>query len=293
MPGGAATAPPPIDASLVVRLLEERLPQWAGLPVRPVAVQGHDNRTFRVGDAWAVRLPSAERYAARLAEEVVWLPRLAPLLPLPIPVPLALCEPAHGYPWRWSIYRWLPGESTSVAEIPDRARFARDLAGFLSALWSIDGRGGPSPGPDNFHRGGDLAVYDTETLACLRGSRDLATANRAASVWERALAARGPAPTVWVHGDVSPANLLVAAGRLAGVVDFGQLAVGDPACDAAIASTFFAGESRAAFRSALDIDSATWDRARGWCLWKTLLALAQAPHAACARRTLEALLDDD
>ncbi len=64
------------------------------------------------------------------------------------------------------------------------------------------------------------------------------------------------------------------ASELCAVIDFGQLAVGDPACDLAIAWTFFDAESRAVFRSALGLDAATWARARGWVLWKALIVLA-------------------
>jgi aminoglycoside phosphotransferase (APT) family kinase protein len=69
--------------------------------------------------------------------------------------------------------------------------------------------------------------------------------------------------------------VLVSQGRLAAVIDFGCLGVGDPACDLAIAWTFFAGESREAFRSTLPLDAATWARGRGWALWKSLITLAQ------------------
>jgi len=81
---------------------------------------------------------------------------------------------------------------------------------------------------------------------------------------------------VWVHGDVTATNLLVADGRLAGVLDFGCVAVGDPACDLAIAWTLFHGDSRTAFRDRLAVDDETWTRGRGWALWKALITLAQA-----------------
>jgi aminoglycoside phosphotransferase (APT) family kinase protein len=74
---------------------------------------------------------------------------------------------------------------------------------------------------------------------------------------------------------VAPSNLLVRDGRLAAVIDFGCSAVGDPACDLAIAWTFFAGESRQLFQKALPFDDATWARGRGWTLWKALITAAQ------------------
>ncbi|HEY8120995.1 MAG TPA: aminoglycoside phosphotransferase family protein [Myxococcota bacterium] len=290
MTRGGARADVAIDASLAARLVRAQFPQWADLPVRAVAVQGHDNRTFRLGDALSVRLPSAERYAAQIEREAAWLPRLAARLPLPIPVPVALGAPGPGYPWRFSINPWLAGDSATVAAVADRTRFARDLAAFLNALAAIDASEGPAPGPDNFFRGGDLAVYDGETRACIRRCGDRLDARAATRVWESALAARAPAPPVWVHGDVAASNLLVAGGELCAVIDFGQLAVGDPACDVAIAWTFFSAESRAALRSDLARDDATWARGRGWCLWKALLTLSAAPADPAARRILDAVL---
>jgi aminoglycoside phosphotransferase (APT) family kinase protein len=78
-----------------------------------------------------------------------------------------------------------------------------------------------------------------------------------------------------VHGDITNSNLLVMNGRLSAVLDFGCSAVGDPACDLAIAWTYFEGESRRAFRDALTLDEGTWARGRGWALWKALITHAK------------------
>ena len=81
-------------------------------------------------------------------------------------------------------------------------------------------------------------------------------------------------PPVWVHGDISQGNLLVRNGQLCAVIDFGQLTVGDPACDLAITWTFFQGESRKIFRTFLALDANTWARGRAWTLWKALVIAA-------------------
>ena len=131
-----------IDVSLVRRLIADQFPHWADLAIGPVRNSGHDNRTFRLGDEMSVRLPSAERYAAHVKTEWVWLARLAPHLPLPIPIPVALGEPGHGYPWYWLINRWLEGESAGVGQIGELRQFAEDLANFLNALQRVDTKGG-------------------------------------------------------------------------------------------------------------------------------------------------------
>jgi aminoglycoside phosphotransferase (APT) family kinase protein len=270
---------PAIDAVLVARLVAEQFPQWAGLPIRPVTLGGWDNRTFHLGERMTVRLPSAGRYAVQVEKEQRWLPRLAPGLPLPIPVPLAMGEPGQGYPWPWSIYGWLDGETASAAAIDDRLRFATDLAGFLSALQRIDATGGPAAGPHSFWRGGPLATYDAETRTAIAALDGRIDARAVTAVWQAALAAAWDGPPVWAHGDMAAGNLLVEGGRLSAVIDFGCSCVGDPACDLAIAWTFFEGDAREAFRAALPLDPGTWARGRGWTLWKALIVHAALPGA--------------
>lgn len=264
-----------IDTALVRRLIAAQFPQWADLPIRPVEVGGVDNRTFHLGPRMTVRLPSAARYTLQVEKEHRWLPKLAPLLPLPIPVPLAKGAPAEGYPWQWSVYRWIEGETATAERIADLGEFATTLAEFLIALRRIDPTGGPPPGQHNFFRGGPLTVYEAETrqaLAALDGKIDTGAAS---AVWEAALAATWHGPPVWFHGDVAAGNLLVGDGRLSAVIDFGTSGVGDPSCDLAIAWTLFEGTSRDAFRAALQLDDATWARGRGWTLWKALITLAE------------------
>ena len=286
-----------IDAALVRRLIAAQFPPWADLPVRPVEAGGWDNRTFRLGPRMTARLPSAEPYALQVEKEHRWLPKLAPLLPLPVPVPLAKGAPAGGYPWQWSVYRWLEGEPASVGGIADLRRFATDLAEFLNALRRSDPTGGPPPGRHNFFRGGPLTVYDAETrqaIAALEGRVDTGAAS---AVWQAALGAKWDGSPVWFHGDVAAGNLLIEDGRLGAVIDFGTSGVGDPACDLAIAWTLFGGESRDAFRAAMGLDDATWARGRGWTLWKALITLAEhidtdPSQAAGARRVIDEVLAD-
>lgn len=268
-----------IDTALVGRLIAGQFPQWAHLPIQPVRPGGWDNRTFHLGDAMTVRLPSAAHYAKQVEKEQQWLPRLAPHLPLPIPTPLAMGAPAEGYPWSWSIYRWLNGGPASVVPIADRRLFATDLARFLTALQRIDAAGGPPAGRHNFYRGGPLATYDAETKQAIDALGDKIDGQAASQVWEAALAATWNGPPVWVHGDVAAGNLLVEDGRLSAVIDFGSSSIGDPACDLAIAWTFLEGDSREAFRGALPLDAATWARGRGWTLWKALIVSAALPGA--------------
>lgn len=275
------------SAALVARMIAAQFPRWAGLPVRAVVPGGHDNRTFRLGDAMSVRIPSAARYVAAVEKEAKWLPLLKPHLPLPIPAPLALGAPQEGCPYPWSVLEWIDGAPVSRETIADQDALARDLAAFLRALYAIDPADGPLAGEHNFYRGGDLSVYDEETRKCLAALPSRADAEKAARLWRLALASRWQNRPVWVHGDVAVGNLLARGGKLCGVVDFGSSGVGDPACDLVMAWTFFGDASRRAFRDAMAMDEDTWLRARGWALWKALIT--DTPEA---RSILQTILRD-
>ncbi len=286
-----------ITVSLVRRLVVSQFPQWAEHPITPVAVSGWDNRTFHLGDTMLVRLPSAVRYAAQVAKEHHWLPHLAPLLPLPIPIPLAVGLPAYDYPWHWSIYRWLDGETAARGYIANLHQFGIDVAHFLTALQRVNSAGGPPPGPHNFWRGGPLTTYDADiwrALATLDGDIDTAAAT---AVWHTALKTTWQRAPVWIHGDVAMGNLLVKHGQLCAVIDFGGMAVGDPACDMVLAWTRLDEGSRDVFRTTLQVDDGTWARGRGWALWKALITLAEYRHtdptkAAEAQCVIDAVLTE-
>jgi len=270
----------PADVGLVRRLIAAQFPQWADLPIRPVANDGWDNSTFHLGSEMSVRLPSAAAYALAVDKEHRWLPVFAPHLPTSISVPLAKGAPGEGYPHAWSVYRWLGGEPASLQNIADLTAFAINLAEFLAALQKIDPTDGPGPGQHNWFRGGTLQTYDKETyraLGTLKGDIPIDVADE---IWQDALHASWDGRPVWFHGDIAVGNLLVQDGALVGVIDFGTCGVGDPACDLAIAWTLLSGESRAAFRAELAVDPATWARGRGWALWKALAGYAGGSPAA-------------
>jgi aminoglycoside phosphotransferase (APT) family kinase protein len=263
------------DVPLVRRLLAAQFPQWAVLPIEPVFPRGTDNALYRLGNDMVVRLPRIERTVRTLEKERRWLPRLAPLLPLAVPLPLAEGTAAEGYPFSWSIYRWLSGENATVARITDPSRLATDLAQFVGALQRIDPAGGPPPGEHNFYRGESLEMRDQATRTAIATLAGAIEGDAATAAWEAAL--RAPEwedPPLWIHGDLDSRNLLVEQGRLSGVIDFGGLGVGDPACDVMVAWKVFTVDSRQVFRDALSVDDATWARGRGWAVSQAVGALS-------------------
>ena len=252
-----------IGAGLVRALLRQQHPDLADLELREVR-GGWDNRLFRIGHDLLARLPCRDESAPLVAHEQRWLPELAPRLPRPIPAPIRLGSPGRGFPWAWSIVPWFAGDSLLVVDSAESQHVARDLALFLGALHQP----APPDAPLNPWRGIPLADRTPILHASLDRLGPAIDRTSVLRVWQEVLAADpwcGPAR--WIHGDVHPGNLLVAAGRLSAVIDFGDLTSGDPATDCAVAwmlTRRFHDELRAEARDLLD--DAAWQRARGWAL---------------------------
>lgn len=287
-----------IDDALVRRLLAAQFPQWSQLPLARCRSAGTDNAIYRLGDELCVRLPRLPAATAQVDKEQQWLPKLALHLPLAIPAPVAMGTPAQGYPWNWSVYRWLDGENATLERIADPCEAATDLARFIIALRGVDPTGGPAPGQHNFYRGVPLAMRDPFTRNAIAQLHGLLDIDAATAAWEAALCApTWQAAPVWIHGDLQSGNLLAQRGRLSAVIDFGGLAIGDPACDLLVAWNLFTGESRDAFRAALSVDDAAWARGRGWALSTGLVALAYYLEtnpvlAEISRRGIDEVLAD-
>jgi aminoglycoside phosphotransferase (APT) family kinase protein len=259
------------DTGLVHRLIAEQFPHWAELPMTPVRSFGTDHDIYRLGEHLAVRLPRIGWASEQPAKEARWLPRLAPKLPLAVPRPVALGRPGGGYPFPWAVHEWLPGTSAD-GTLHDLARAAVDLAGFVAALRGVDTTGAPTRRPGA--RGCPLAERDDDVRQAIGELGDRIPSAAALHSWEQSLAAPAWAgDEVWVHGDLLPGNLLVVEGRLSAVIDFGGLAVGDPACDLQPAWNLFDGESRRGFLTALRVDPAMRLRGRGWALSQAVIAL--------------------
>ncbi|WP_407566134.1 aminoglycoside phosphotransferase family protein [Streptomyces sp. 184] len=296
--GSDVVTTPVVDEALARRLLAAQFPRWAHLPLRPLHPGGSDHVIFRLGDAMSVRLPRGDWAAGQAEKEHLWLPRLAPHLPLAVPAPLEVGGPAFGYPWHWSVSRWLDGEPPTPAGLADPDEAAADIAEFLRAL---QGLALPAEGAYGLLSPAvALRERDRTTRAAIAavGAEGAFDARALTEVWEAAVAAgERDGPPVWFHGDMHNGNLLARAGHLSAVLDFGGLGVGDPACDLVIAWTLLDPGPRAAFRAALGADDAAWARGRGWALTTALSAYttyaATNPHVArnTTRQITEALAD--
>ena len=247
-----------MTVDLVRALIDEQFPEWSGRPVR-FAAEGRDNAVYRLGGDLAVRLPRRQRAADQVPERFRAGLLLPPDLPLAVSRAVALGAPGCGYRWRWTIDRWVDGTpAVGLTGAPDRA---------ASDRVSLD------------RVGLDRAELDGPAMD--RAARDLAA-------FVRALGAAG-----LVHGDLHPANLLIRAGSLVGVIDFDQLGTGDPAHDLMVAWTFLPRSVRPAFRAACGADDATWARGRDWAERFGRMCTEEFPAASVVfemgRRTLAEL----
>ena len=287
-----------VDVLLVRKLLAEQCPDLAELELVEVESAGSSNWLFRVGDDKVVRLPRRPGSAEEFVKEHMWLPRLAPNLPLAIPAPLLLGQPSEIFPHHWSLLPWIEGHAAEVDQAAHSTPIARQLAEFIQALRAQDTTGGPASGAHNYGRGAPLAERDDAVRSCTRELEGTIDTDRALAIWDEALAAPQHAgPPTWLHGDLLASNLLITGDRLAAVIDFGLLGVGDPACDLLPAWALFDTEARATFRGALQPDDARWSRGRGWALSFALIALPYYgpkghPLAVVATRTIEQILDE-
>ncbi len=323
----------PRDATLVRSLLKEQCPQWADLPLSTGGA-GTDNTLYRLGAGLLVRLPRTAATGRSVQKEQTWLPRLAPRLPCPVPEPVHAGTPTDAFPLPWSLYRWIDGEEAGQDTVGDWAAFGADLAEFVRDLRRTDLMGATRTGDLSWYRGGRLRACDQWISGCFDDCRaGTGAANTPAAdapdtgpldsgppdagspdagpsgadpldfdalerLWRGALALPEPrAPHGWLHGDLKPSNLLVRDGGLHAVIDFGNLSVGLP--DAEHATVWdLPPRAREAYWNAVDLDDATWARARAWAVAVGVSGIAYygetfPAFVAECRRRLRAVLAAD
>ncbi|MDK0522322.1 aminoglycoside phosphotransferase family protein [Streptomyces sp. ML-6] len=259
----------PADETLVRSLLEAQRPEWAGLPLSPAGA-GTDNTMYRLGEGLLVRLPRTADTSRSVRKEQEWLPRLAPHLSLPIPDPVHAGTPTDAFPLVWSVHRWIDGDVVGPDTVRDWAAFGSDLAAAVRELHRTDLMGATRADGLDWYRGGSLRPCDQWATSSLDDCRSTADSgldiDTLEQLWRAALALPEPSgPQVWLHGDLKPSNLLVREGSLHAVIDFGGLSIGFP--DAEHATVWdLPAQARHAYWDALDLDDATWTRARAWAI---------------------------
>ena len=288
-----------VSTGTVRALVERQFPEWRGLPVRGVDAQGTVNALFRIGDRFAARFPleSAEVEPTRrwLKSEAEAARELAGRTRFRTPEPVALGEPGEGYPLPWSVQTWLPGTVADDEDPGESFAFARDLADLIGDLRGIDTHGRTFAGTG---RGGDLRSQDAWMETCFGHSEELLDVPRLRRLWAalRELP-RGPAEDVMSHHDLIPGNVLVSAGRLAGILDVGGFGPADPSLDLISAWHLLEAGPRRALRDHLGCDDLEWERGKAWAFVQAMGLVwyyVESNPVMCrtGRRSLERILAD-
>ena len=288
-----------ITLSLTHQLILEQFPEYAELAIFAVEKQGHDNRSYRLGNMMLIRLPTAEVYALKVVKEQELLPKLAPYLSISIPVPVKMGSSSKHYPYPFSIYKWLAGRSVNLLCLDEKTleQLAYDLAKFLLELQRITGVEELLPGQHNWWRGDHVSVYQNGAQTQIEKLIGVIDADKAMKLWQDACQTKWDRDPVWIHGDIALGNILILNNNLSAIIDFGGMAIGDPACDLVIAWTLFKGRSRDIFIREMKLDANTWLRAKAWALWKASFELCQIKDknsikAMIQRKIIEDILDE-
>jgi len=277
----------PVSLELVRTLVDDQFPQYSSLPLSRLGATGSTNVLFRLGADFLVRVPRQPGGSSAIDKEQRWIAEIARRLSVAVPETIAVGVPASGYRERWSITRWLEGELPKVctpedAPTPSRAALAADLADVIVSLREVHVPHAAAADPNlRWYRGRPLGEYDRymrRTIEHCRAIEDLdLDFDRVVALWNDAQQLPGAAqvePDRWYHSDLVAENLLIVDDHLAGVLDFGGLAVGDPTIDLHGAWELFDAPAREVFRARLGVDDAEWLRGRAWALAIALGALA-------------------
>jgi aminoglycoside phosphotransferase (APT) family kinase protein len=305
------TAEREISPALAGRLIRSQFPELADASVEPFA-QGWDNTAFLVicADATELvfRFPRRAIALPGIRRELAWLPRLAPLLPIPIPLPRFRGSWAAGDDaWPFWGAAMLPGDELAMTAPPAGERLvpARQLGAFLRALHSLEppatGADPPAALPVDPMNRGHPAERAPNTLACL-GRLDQAGLGAplaaAAALIDRAAQLPPPAtPGVICHGDLHVRHVLLGpaadGSRATAVIDWGDLCQADPAVDLSIAFAAFSGAAREEFFAVYGpIDAERELRARALAVSLSALLTDYALAHVGAAGSISALLPE-
>lgn len=271
------------DEASLRRRLRAHLPALAEEPLHAFA-EGWDNASFRLGQTRLLRIPRRAASVALLRHEQRWLPTFG-ALPLPIPRHEHAIVASAPDDLPFSVVPRLPGEPWATAPIEDAHAAARVLGRFLAALHTP----APDEAPRNAFRSCALVERDVSVRAHVAASP--VAGGRGERAWARYRSLVAPPTRTWAHGDLHAGNVLVQDGRLAAVIDFGDVCAADRAVDASIGFFVFDDDARAAFFDAAVLDAPTRERAAGWALALGLVHHATSEDDPSFRRLAAHALD--
>lgn len=263
-----------ISDETVRGLIDSQFPEWSPEPILRIESSATVNAIFKVGERLAARFPlrldepelihqTLEKEAAASAEFILFSP-------FPSPDPIAIGKAGGDYPLPWSVQSWLPGTVASHTDSSASTAFARDLAALVTALRQAD------TGDRRFSgggRGGDLRDHDDWVETCIRESATIFDSHQLEEMWAYFRELPRTSSDVMTHGDLTPHNILVDRGRLAGVLDCGGFGPADPALDVIAGWHLLEDGPRQRFRAELQCDDLEWERSKAWAFEQALGAV--------------------
>ena len=258
-----------IDEKLVRALVAEQFPELEARSVRLLG-EGFDNAVWLIDEEWAFRFPRRAIAVPLVTRELAVLTRLAPLVPVAIPAPAFVGIESVRFPRPFFGHRILRGIELAEARLTDseRSRLGTEIGRFLRALHAPATREAVDAEralPVDPNRRADMPFRVQKTRERLDVLVGLEPASRNAA--ERILSAAeglGPSAThVLTHGDLHVRHVLVDRARLSGVIDWGDVCVGDPSIDLLFVWSALPPDTREAFFEEYgQVDDTTRLRAR-------------------------------
>ena len=285
-----------IELATVRSLVDEQFPQWENLPLTGPRVGGTVNAIFRIGENLAARFPLRRQPAGVvqdwLTQEAIAATEFASVGTVRSPEPVAFGTPGHGYPMPWSVQTWIPGHDATTEDPGHSLKFATDLAELIVAVRATEIRGRVFSGNG---RGGHLTDHDDWVETCPHHSTAMLDTARIRELWSELRLLPEVDADAMTHGDLTPANVLVAGGRLTGILDTGGFSAADPALDLVAAWHLLEADPRELFRSTLAPSEITWRRGMAWAFEQSLglvwyYARSHPVTSNWGRRTLERIL---
>lgn len=282
-----------VTESLVKQLIASQFPDLAHLPVEFLDA-GWDNKNYRLGSDYLVRIPRRKEATVLLQNEIVWLPKLEKHLPISVPSPVRVGQPDLNYPWVWSIVPWFNGTTADQESLSDAE--ALRLVAFLRVLHEQS----PQNAPVNPFRTVPLAHKSAKVAQRLKeisAKTDLIT-DKLLALWQEAVAETPPSETCLIHGDLHPLNVIVQDRSMAAIVDWGDITAGDAATD--LASLWMLFENKAVRQQALQEYGASEKlikRAIGWAIFLGITFLhtgltADAKYTNVGQRILKTINEE-
>ena len=270
-----------VTPELARKLLQSQHPDLAHLDIVEFS-SGWDNSIFRLGNQYTLRLPRRKIGSLLIKSEIEHLPNLN--ITLPAPIPIRIGTPTYYYPSQWTVTPWFAGDSADLA--PPTPSEAETFADFLKALHQPASQNAPV----NEYRGVPLASVQARRHESNQPIEPTLTPHLL-DLWNRALAAPPSESNLWLHGDLHPQNILTQNGKLAAILDWGDLCSGDPATDLASFYMLFPDPTAISHYTQ---DPNLIARAQGWAIHiGTILyqnGLVDDPrHAAVGLQTLKNL----